>query len=163
MVLTLAQVRRTFGAFAYREAARGRIVPDPDWVAGHIVAVELPLLGGMRCHRLVAEQLRAIWREIAEHPANLRDLIDIADTRRHGGCYVPRHMGWDPRRGLSHHSWGIAIDVNPTQYSYGSSRRWDPRIIRIFAGHGFVCGQDWRTPDPMHFEAIRSHREERGT
>jgi hypothetical protein len=57
--------------------------------------------------------------------------------------------------GLSLHSYGIAIDVNPQSNGQGSGRGDIPQsIIDVFHKNGFQWGGDWegRTNDPMHFE-----------
>ena len=61
--------------------------------------------------------------------------------------------------GLSLHSWGIAIDINPSQNPFQSGK-YDAAqtdipvtIIDIFRKHGFQWGGDWPGQrDPMHFE-----------
>lgn len=61
--------------------------------------------------------------------------------------------------GLSLHSWGIALDINPGQNPYQSGK-YDAAqtdipqtIIDIFKKHGFQWGGDWPGQrDPMHFE-----------
>jgi hypothetical protein len=53
----------------------------------------------------------------------------------------------------SNHSWGLAIDIDATQYPLGSTKRLPQWIVDLFKKYGFDYGGDWRTrPDPMHFE-----------
>lgn len=52
----------------------------------------------------------------------------------------------------SNHSWGLAIDLDATQYPLGSRRRLPSWIVELFRAHGFDYGGDWSRPDPMHFE-----------
>lgn len=61
--------------------------------------------------------------------------------------------------GLSLHSWGIAIDINPEanpyqRGNYGPAQTDMPaEVIEIFRRHGFFWGGDWPGErDPMHFE-----------
>ena len=61
--------------------------------------------------------------------------------------------------GLSLHSWGIAIDINPGQNPYQPGKYDEvqtdiPReIIDIFNKYGFQWGGEWPGQrDPMHFE-----------
>jgi hypothetical protein len=153
--LTTKEVQRIFGRFQYRESQsqRGRIVIDPAWVRANIVTRQLPIVGSVRCHRLIADQLHDVFAEIERQ--GLAPLIDVADWRGPGGCFVPRHMMWNPRRALSRHSWGIAIDINTSTNRYGTRGKMDPRIVAIFERHGFRWGGRWRPPDPMHFEAVK--------
>lgn len=52
----------------------------------------------------------------------------------------------------SNHSWGLAIDIDATQFPLGSRKRLPSWIVELFKSHGFDYGGDWRRPDPMHFE-----------
>lgn len=53
----------------------------------------------------------------------------------------------------SNHSWGLAIDIDATQFPLGSSKRLPEWIVTMFKAHGFDYGGDWTSrPDPMHFE-----------
>lgn len=56
------------------------------------------------------------------------------------------------RRTPSNHSWGLAIDIDATQYPLGSRKRLPSWIVELFRAHGFDYGGDWSRPDPMHFE-----------
>jgi hypothetical protein len=136
-----------FEGFAFHQRDGGRVEIDPDWVDAHIVTADLPLLGQSRCHRLIVPQLEAALEEIVE-----RDLDHHLDTDDYGGCWVPRHIGWDSGRGLSLHAWGIAFDVNVSTNAYGEEPELDPRIVEVFERHGFNWGGRWRVPDGMHFE-----------
>lgn len=61
--------------------------------------------------------------------------------------------------GLSLHSWGIAVDINPSRNPYQARNNGElqtdipPQIIEIFKKYGFQWGGDWvGNRDPMHFE-----------
>jgi len=56
--------------------------------------------------------------------------------------------------GLSLHSWGIALDINPERNPQGGDSDIPPAVIDIFKKHGFFWGGDWtgQDRDPMHFE-----------
>ena len=151
-------VQRTFGKFAWKDSAkqRGAIEILGEWERQNIVAIRPPLalqagngraIGSIRCHRLIAAPLRRALEELAE--AGLGHLINTFD-----GCFVPRHMLWNPKKPLSRHSWGIAVDVNARLFPYGSAAKQDGRLVAAFEKQGFVWGGRWRTPDPMHFEMV---------
>jgi hypothetical protein len=55
---------------------------------------------------------------------------------------------------LSEHAYGLAIDINPAQNAYGSTKTDMPANIHdIAAKWGLVWGGDWKSgPDPMHFQ-----------
>lgn len=135
------------GSFNYRWFADGTVAPDPAWVSASIVTASVPILGAVTCHRVLIPQLRGAMQEIVD--SGLEDAIDRAD---YGGCYVPRFIGRDPSRGLSLHTWGIALDLNVATNQLGTVGEIDRRIVAIMARWGFGWGGSWRVPDPMHFE-----------
>jgi hypothetical protein len=140
-VLPLAQVKVRFGEFAVPSMHSGR--PDPAWTRANLVTRNLPLLGRVRCHRLVVDDLAAAMAELERQ--RLGGLVDGAAFRRQGGCWTPRLLR-DPAGGrLSRHAWGIAVALE----SGG-----DERLVRVMAEHGFVWGGTFAHPDSDHFEWV---------
>jgi len=152
-------VEEHFGELAWTESTRQRGLVDigGDWILHNLARIEPPFPlrdGGGRsihqitCHALIADQLEAALVDLKD--ASLTHLINSFD-----GCWVPRHMNWNPTSPLSRHSWGIAVDVNARRFPYGSTDKQDPRLVAAFRRHGFEAGQDWRPKaDPMHFEIV---------
>ncbi len=138
------------GSMTYRILKNGYIEPDPAWVEANIVRAEVPVLGTVMCHRLLIPQLSAALGEIQQ-----RGLTDSIDTRQYGGCYVPRFIMRNPRRNLSMHAFGLAVDLNVAGNYYGTRGNMDPDVVAIFEKWGFFWGGRWSTPDPMHFELAR--------
>lgn len=150
-VLTIAQVKARFGEFAIRDAGGDAVEIDPAWLDANIVEVELPQLGLFRCHRLVVPYVRGVISELTR--SGVIDLIDPADFQVAGGCFNPRfNRGGDPGYSLSRHSWGIAIDINPSTNSYGATPSLSASVIEAFRRWGFSWGGTWGVPDGMHFE-----------
>jgi len=158
MTRSRAWVESTFGRFAWRNdpAKRGAIRILGEWERRNIVSVVPPFalregrgraLSVIRCHQLIAPALGRALEDLKQR--NLCHLINTFD-----GCFQPRHMGWDPKRPLSRHAWGIAVDVNARLFPYRSKAKQNPRLIEVFARQGFAWGGEWRTPDPMHFEVV---------
>lgn len=57
------------------------------------------------------------------------------------------------KRTPSNHSWGLAVDIDATQFPMGSSKRLPQWLVDLWKAHGFEYGGDWRTrKDPMHME-----------
>ena len=154
MPLPLNKIYETFGKFRYTELGGGRIKIDPSWIRGNIVPVELPVLGKVEFHKKGAGALKKVFEEIKAK--GLQNKIDINDFRRSGGTFVPRHILWNPKRALSHHSFGIAIDVNVKDNPFGKKPKQDKRLVEIFTRHGFEWGGRWQTPDGMHFEMVKA-------
>ncbi len=141
------KIEEIFGEFKYESNSDGSIKILGNWAKDNIVKVKLGTKV-LWCHKLIKDRVIAIYEDLKRF--NLEDEFDLSHG---GGSYVPRHKSWNPRRGLSLHSWGIAIDINPKKYPYGSATKNPPAaVILAFEKHGFEWGGDWRTPDPMHFE-----------
>ncbi len=146
-------VAEAVGSFRYQWFDDGNVRPDPAWVSANIVTGEVPILGTVTCHRVLIPQLRGALRELVD-----RGLAGAIDASDFGGCYVPRFIGRDPSRGLSLHTWGIAVDLNVATNQVGSRGQIDRRVVAVFARWGFNWGGAWRVPDPMHFELAALRR-----
>jgi hypothetical protein len=142
-------------SFTYTSRGDGTIEIHGDWASRNIVPVDIPGMGTTRCHRAMVPQLMAALREIHE-----AGLYGHFDPSQFGGCWVPRHIMWNPSRGLSMHAWGLAIDFNVSTNMYGAEPQLHPGIVEIFKKWGFAWGGDWSTPDGMHFEVDRFVRVE---
>ena len=161
-VLGSAERKRFYGDFPYTEGAGGRIKIAPAWVTANITEIDTPLLAdqGFRkltVHKKAARPFLEVFRKIGE--AGLAEKILTC-----AGTWVPRHMGWNPARALSSHSWGIAIDINVAWNPYGGTPAVLGAIgsvrelVAIFESEGFAWGGYFRPLnlcDGMHFELAR--------
>lgn len=138
----------TIEPFSYQSVGDGTIRIDPDWVARHIVSVDMPIIGRVTCHRAIIDQMYNALVEI--EAAGL-----AGEIYQYSGCWVPRHMLWDPSRGISQHAWGLAFDINVPTNQYGATPTLHPGIVDAFRRWGFTWGGDFSTPDGMHFELER--------
>jgi hypothetical protein len=146
-VLTGTSAAEAVGSFSYTAHPSGRITPDAAWVAANIRTESVPLLGEVTCHRVMLPQLRSALREIVQ-----RGLASEIHPDEYAGCYYPRFIGYDPAKGLSLHSWGIAVDLNVPGNQRGTAGEMHPQVVAIFKKWGFAWGGDWNYTDPMHFE-----------
>lgn len=151
-VLPTALVKQQFGEFAYRVTGSGdQIQVDPEWRAENIVTVDLPLLGVFRCHRLIAPLIESAMDEVVA--AGLAGEISYSDFQVAGGCWNARLIrGGDKGGAVSRHSWGIAVDINPSANPYGGAVDMHPEIVEIFRELGFAWGGGWTYTDGGHFE-----------
>jgi D-alanyl-D-alanine carboxypeptidase len=110
----------------------------------------------MQCHKLAADKFKAVLSDLLAHYGlpKLQELgIDLF-----GGCVNVRLQRGSKTK-WSRHSWGIAIDLDPSRnglktkapLAQFSKPEYKP-MIDIFYKHGFVGlgpekGYDW-----MHFE-----------
>jgi hypothetical protein len=149
-VLAPVILKQDFGEFAARPAPGGFLEVDPRWERAHIATVQVPILGTVRCNRAIIPQIRGALGDLRR--AGLSQLIDPA---QYAGCYVPKFLLNDPHAGLSHHSWGVALDVNVGQNPFGHTPHQDPRLVQAFERWGFIFGGRFLVPDGMHFEFVR--------
>ncbi|MGH9247345.1 MAG: M15 family metallopeptidase [Acidimicrobiales bacterium] len=147
-VLPQIVLKDLFGEFSYRPGATDQrdVELDPAWVADNIGAAEVPVVGRVRCHRAVLDTLAGMMGEV--EAAGL-----AATIRTFDGCWVPRLVR--PGAALSHHAWGVAIDVNFADNPTSVRSLQDPRLVEIFERWGFAWGGTWLIPDPAHFEYLR--------
>jgi hypothetical protein len=149
-VLAPVRIKELFGEFVTAPAPGGYLRSDPVWEAQHIVAARVPILGSVRCNRAILPQLRGALSEI-----QAKDLGQLIDPSQYGGCYSPRFANRNPEASISHHAWGVAVDINVATNRYGHTPRIDHRVVAIFERWGFTWGGRFLIPDGMHFEFIR--------
>jgi hypothetical protein len=148
-VLPQMMLKKTFGEFAARPRSDGFFDVDPAWRSAHIRSARVPVLGEITCHRALFPQLRAALQDVVQN--GLSFAIDPGDF---GGCYSPRFINADPEGRVSHHAWGIAVDLNVSENAFGSRPDLDRRLVNVFESWGFTWGGRWLIPDGMHFEWI---------
>lgn len=149
-VLPPSVIKERFGEWSgYPDPADpGAIQIDPRWVDRKIVTTTLPVLGEVTCHRKLIPQLRGAMEELQ---------ADGLETAVHGfsGCFAARNVLGSPSASISHHSWGIAIDVNADTNPFGRAPSQDPALVELMERWGFTWGGNWIVPDGMHFEYLR--------
>lgn len=152
---TFKELQQTFTvpAFADDPRAPGRVILDQGWVTKNIVYEWFPGIGQLHVHRLLVLPLYDALAEIDQGPDAC-----YFDPRQ-CGTWVARRTFWKPDGRLSTHSIGIAIDANwdenPAGKRSGTIYK-HPGIIASFKKYGFEHGGDWKKPDDMHFQYMRS-------
>ena len=140
-------LKARFGEVAVRVPfGRDWIRLDPAWVKANIAKADLPILGPVRCNKLLVPMLRRALGDLER-----RGLGRLVDRRDFAGCYAPRRI---PITGsLSLHALGLAVDVNARRNPYNRPSRQDRRLVRTMERAGFTWGGAWPTvKDAMHFE-----------
>ena len=123
------------------------------WEAEAIASFDLPYplsfcdqpVRKIRTHKLVGEILVSVFDEILKSGL-------VEDATEYGGCYNFRAIRGMPRF-ISTHTWGIAIDLNPSANPLGGEADQNEDVVAIFKGHGFTWGGEFiNRKDPMHFQ-----------
>jgi hypothetical protein len=150
-VLPPVLLKALFGEFAARtlKGQPGSIEVDPEWRRTHLVTTRIPLLGRVTCHRGIVPQLRGAMTELRS--TGYGRLIESFN-----GCFVPRFISRDPTAMLSHHTWGVAFDMNLDGNYYGDPPHQHPRLVSTLERWGFLWGGLFVVPDGNHFEYRRS-------
>ena len=144
----------------------------PDWVAEHIVDIDMPQLrlargfgGKVRCHERAAPVLTRLFEQWDKD-----DLLHLIIS--YEGCFVPRYKrgqappgtGGHPLKRsadvkeLSNHSFGSAFDINFVDNQLGRvpafcGRRGSTReLVDSANALGVFWGGHFGTLDGMHFE-----------
>lgn len=109
----------------------------------------------MRCHKLVANQFKAVFAEILA-VYGMTNIVKLG-LDLYGGCFNFRAMrgGSD----YSRHSWAVAIDLDPernqlkeTSATARFARPEYKPMIDIFYKHGFESLGREKNYDWMHFQ-----------
>jgi len=144
-VLPQAWIKRDFGEFRAIPNDDGSLTVDDAFTSANITTFELPVIGEVRCHRLLREPLTQALADLPTATASpLRDAIVQ--------CFDPR-VG-EPGLGPSRHSWGVAIDLDIEAPVKGGRPVAPEGLVEAFAAAGFTWGGDWLVPDPGRFEWI---------
>ena len=174
--------RQQISYFGNPETHKGSNKMSKTWYKANIVECHqsngnrlpgIPAKWYIKVHKMVEPYLREALRRCA--------LVAPEYFIERMGSYNFRHMGGDPNRSLSMHSFGVAFDVNPSDnsgmhYDKGKSpaayderymKRWPNGVpaefVQAFTSCGFAWGSDWdedgrtedhRFLDPMHFEWV---------
>jgi hypothetical protein len=142
-------IKLALGEFSYTNRSGSEFIQDQDFLDQNIADFDVPILGGVVCHKVVAEMLMGAMAQLVDE--GLAYLVDPSDFR---GCWNPRFIrsANGTPAGVSRHAWGAGVDLNASANPVGSAGTQDPRLIAIMLEWGFTWGGDWLVPDPMHFE-----------
>jgi hypothetical protein len=161
--LNLVEKENLFGKIVWVKASGDYITVQNNFVKENIITIDLPQLSKIqnppkltkiRCHRLAAKPILALWQE-------WENLGLLSKIENWAGCFVPRVIR-GTQSTLSPHAFGIAFDINtrsnglgkmpPAIDEKGSVRELVPAALKL----GFFWGGHFnRRKDGMHFELSR--------
>lgn len=101
----------------------------------------------VKVHKLVKDVFEKVNNEITQ--------ANTGYAFRSIGTYAWRQKNCPSGcSGLSTHSFGITMDINPDTNPYTSADTHDmpPAVVDIFKQNGFAWGGDWQPHDWMHFQ-----------
>lgn len=152
-MLTQAQIRKKYGEAKETGTPYLTVInlPYPMKLAWDLKTT----VNKIRCHKLIAKQLFDALSEVYKTygPDQVKKLgLDL-----YGGCFEYRKMRGGQE--LSRHSWGIAIDLDPSRNQLAESHKTArfarpeyKKLMEIFYKHGFVNMGIEKDYDYMHFE-----------
>ena len=135
------------------------IPKSKEQINAYLTTIQVPVVNvsgtkstiSLTVHSKLANEIKAIFEE----------MVNIGFPIASAGGYNYRVMA-SGTGSLSHHSYGVAIDINasanPAIYQSTNINRDSPyyinsRVVSIWKNHGFYWGGDWSSKyyDPMHF------------
>jgi hypothetical protein len=145
------------------EGANIRKIPPPDGWHFFYQSDNGPVrVSGIRLHRLLKDDFTSILDEIWDSAKNqlgsaasddqVRARLHELRLDQHGGGFNFRKITGG--KGLSLHSYGIAIDWDPAH----NPRKTPLQVtlpewwFKIWNDHGWTDGRKFATPDPMHVQ-----------
>jgi hypothetical protein len=140
-------LKKNFGEFSARRVTGGGFQLDGTWLAHYLRTESVPILGSFACNRKLFPQVRGAMSEI-----QAKGLSHVVDPSQFAGCFNPRLIPSAHSTQLSHHAWGVAVDINSRDNPFGARPHQDPRLLAIMLKWGLTWGGAWLVPDGMHFE-----------
>lgn len=150
--MTYQEILKTFGDPQPIDIGGGRVKLSDEWVKKNIAEFCFPILGklffNVKCYVQLFNALHCLKYY------GLDDEIDLNLTKKIGGTWVCRRQMWDPKKPLSSHAFGIAIDIFSKKGGQKFIKNyWSEKFIHFFKINGFEWGGDYKNfYDPIHFE-----------
>lgn len=146
-ILPQAMIKHYLGEFAYKPTEGRTFRRDAAWETANMVITDVPLLGQVRCHRVLIPALTGAMNEVID-----RGIGHLIDPSAFQGCDNPRLISVG--RGFSRHAWGAAVDINYGDDPVLRSNAQDPRLVAIMDRWRFTSGHLFHNSDPGHFEFV---------
>lgn len=110
------------------------------------------------CNKLIEKPLIAVYRELIKRKLH-------SEIKENDQCFLPR-LQRGSTTAISIHTWGLAVDLNPTQNPIFMTREqciakglkpFTKEFVQCWRDMGWVAGEDFPgRPDLMHFEYTKN-------
>lgn len=138
------EIVRIFGSPGSAPCSAGRVTLPADLKLGWANQT----VRRVACHKLLEDVFTSVFNEIYRRGLWV-NLVTF------DGIYNDRTVTKSQK--ISVHAWGIGIDLNAATNRLGTEGDISPQIAAIFEDHGFLHGDEWSRPDPMHFQYARGY------
>jgi hypothetical protein len=137
-MITSAQVMKRYGLPVEERAMVVFAIPSSIEIVG--------VPHRIYCNRDLVEPLRQALTLVVQRGLSRK-------IKSWDGCFNIRQKR--NGKGLSLHSWGLAVDINSRWNLMGQKSRQDPALVACFTESGFDWGGVWSPPDAMHFQLAK--------
>ena len=145
-----AGVRAAYGDPRERPSKNGRLTVDDAWEKANMRKVKLHDGRTVTLHRAVADEFRRAF-EVA---CRISGYTPVSVQ-----TYVPRCKLWNPDKPASLHTWGVAVDFDPSLNRMGRTAGTPihnhPKFLAVFRVLGWSIGADWDMRDNMHIQRCK--------
>lgn len=142
-----ARVSTVYGRFTYTKVPDSRnITLTGNWATKNIAFFRLHTGQSRQFHKAVGDEFVDVFRRACEA---------AGETPKSVQTFVPRFT--NGLKKLSMHSWGIAVDFDPSENPMGGRGSWmrteaGQKFVAVFEAAGWTWGGRWKMKDDMHFQ-----------
>ena len=140
-------VTAVYGRFTYTRVPDSRNIKLTDnWATKNIAFFKLHTGQSRQFHKAVGDEFVDVFRQACEA---------AGETPKSVQTFVPRFT--NGLKKLSMHSWGIAVDFDPSENPMGGRGSWmrteaGQKFVAVFEAAGWTWGGRWKMKDDMHFQ-----------
>ena len=140
---------------------KGRIImaASASWERNNIRRYTLATGHSVRLHKRASGHFIAAFADLEREIQRLEGSGLPSWRPDQVQSFVMRHKMWDPKKSLSLHSSGVAIDIDPNDNAYGKKgkiAKETPWVADLLLAWGISWGGSWKgSRDDMHFELVQ--------
>lgn len=142
------------GKFEFKESTNGTVTILGNWQKDNIVTITLAITDPttnkfwkVQVHKKIQTIVQSLFKDYVD-----KGFEKVYKIYQIGG-FVPRHKMNNPKRSLSIHAFGLALDLNWDHNKVGTNGSIPTDVVNLFKQYGFNWGGLWKNlKDPMHFQ-----------